>query len=80
MLPEIPRFWSTWTQLKPLPILNSLFDTFCEGVGFLFERKSKVGVQRVIALGSHFATLCHELDFYEAFFLLLIFKKKMQKL
>ena len=41
----------------------------------------KVSAQGVEALGSHFATLCQELDFYEAkisFFSLLIFKKKRQ--
>jgi hypothetical protein len=37
----------------------------------------KVSVQGVVALGGHFATLCQELDLYEAtFFSLLIFKKK----
>ena len=36
----------------------------------------KVCVQGVAALGGHFATLCQELDFYDAFFSLLIFKKK----
>ena len=39
----------------------------------------KVGVQEVVALGAHFATLCQKLDFYEAiFFSLLFFKKKWQ--
>ena len=39
----------------------------------------KVSVQGVVALGGHFATLCLEVDFYEAnFFSLLIFKKKRQ--
>ena len=27
-----------------------------------------VSVEGVVALGGHFATLCHEVDFYEAFF------------
>ena len=30
----------------------------------------KVSVQGVVALGSHFATLCRKLDFYEANFFL----------
>ena len=39
----------------------------------------KVSVQGVVALGGHFATLCQEVDFYEAkLFSLLIFKKKRQ--
>ena len=32
----------------------------------------KVSVQGVVALGSHFATLCQELDFYEAIFFFII--------
>ena len=41
---------------------------------------NKVSVQGVVALGGHFATLCQEVDFYEAnvFFSLLIFTKKRQ--
>ena len=38
----------------------------------------KVCVQGVLLLGGHFATLCQEVDFYEAIFALLIFKKKRQ--
>ena len=39
----------------------------------------KVSFQGVVALAGHFATLCQERDFYEAFFFsLLIFKKKRQ--
>ena len=38
----------------------------------------KVSVQGVVVLGGHFATLCQEVDFYEAFFSLSIFKKKRQ--
>ena len=40
---------------------------------------SKVSVQGVVALGDHFATLCQELDIYEAmsfFHYLSILKKK----
>jgi hypothetical protein len=33
---------------------------------------TKVSVQGVVALGGHFATLCRELDFYEAIFLFII--------
>ena len=29
---------------------------------------SKISVQGVVALGGHFATLCQEVDVYEAFF------------
>jgi hypothetical protein len=36
----------------------------------------KVSVQGVIALGGHFATLCWELDFSEAFFFIIDFKKE----
>jgi hypothetical protein len=39
----------------------------------------KVSVQGVVALSSHFAALCRELDFYDAiFYSLSIFKKKRQ--
>ena len=39
----------------------------------------KVSVQGVVAFGGQFATLCQELDFYDAFFFsLLIFKKKRE--
>jgi hypothetical protein len=43
-------------------------------------KRIKVSVQGIVALfGGHFATLCRELDFYEAiFFSILVFKKKMQ--
>ena len=49
-------------------------------VGYEFTGYLKVSVQGVVALGGHFATLCRELDFYEAIFFcsLLIFKKKRQ--
>ena len=37
----------------------------------------KVSVQGVVALGGHFATLCQELDFYEAiFFFIINFQKE----
>ena len=36
----------------------------------------KVSVQGVVALGGHFATLCRELDFYEAFFFINNFQKE----
>ena len=37
----------------------------------------KVSVQGVVALGGHFATLCQEVDFYEAFsFIINIQKEK----
>ena len=34
--------------------------------------RSKVSVQGVVALGGHFATLCQEVDFYEAIFFFII--------
>ena len=37
---------------------------------------SKVSVQGVIALGSHFAALCQEVDFHEAFFFIVNFQKE----
>ena len=37
---------------------------------------SKVSVQEVVALGGHFAILCQEVDFYEAFFFIIDFQKK----
>jgi hypothetical protein len=47
----------------------------------MFINHTKCSVQGVVALGDHFATLCWELDFYEAiFFTLLIFKTKRQRL
>ena len=36
----------------------------------------KVSVQGVVALGGHFATLCLEVDFYEAFFFIINFQKE----
>jgi hypothetical protein len=40
---------------------------------------SNVGVQGVVALGGRFATLCQEVDFFEAnIFSVLIFEKKRQ--
>ena len=37
----------------------------------------KVSVQGVVALGGYFATLCQELDFYEAiFFFIINFQKE----
>ena len=45
----------------------------------VISERSKVSVQGVVALDGHFATLCPELDFYEAKKnSLLIFKKKIQ--
>ena len=42
--------------------------------GLLF---SKVSVLGVVALGGHFATLCQELDFYEAiYFFIINFQKE----
>ena len=38
--------------------------------------EAKVRVQGVVALGSHFETLYQEVNFYEVFFSLSIFKKK----
>ena len=38
----------------------------------------KVSVQGVVALGGHFATLCQELDFYEAFFFIIDFQKEKE--
>jgi hypothetical protein len=35
----------------------------------------KGSVQGVVALGSHFATLCQEVNFYEAFFIVTNFQK-----
>ena len=41
---------------------------------------SKVSVQGVVALGGHFATLCQEVDFYEAnFFFHYEFSKRKGK-
>ena len=40
--------------------------------------QGKVSVQGVVALGSHFATLCQELDFYEAFFFSINFLKEKE--
>ena len=39
---------------------------------------NKVSVQGVVALGGHFATLCQEVDFYEAnvFFFIINFHKE----
>jgi hypothetical protein len=38
---------------------------------------AKVSVQGVVALGSHFATLCLDVDFYEAiFFFIINFQKE----
>ena len=31
---------------------------------FKIQKINKVSVQGVVALGGHFATLCHEVDFY----------------
>ena len=48
---------------------------------FFEDSLGKVSVQGVAVLGCHFATLCQEVDFYEAIFFsfsLLIFKKKTQ--
>jgi hypothetical protein len=47
---------------------------------FLFTIYSRVSVQGVTSLGGHFATLCRELDLYEAKKKksLLIFRKKME--
>ena len=40
----------------------------------------KVSVQGVVALGGHFATLCQEVDFYEAiFFSIIDFSKRKGK-
>ena len=39
---------------------------------------SKVSVQGVVALVSHFATFCQGVDSNEAYFFSLIFEKKMQ--
>ena len=36
----------------------------------------KVSVQGNVALGGNFATLCRELDFFEAFFLIINFQKR----
>ena len=36
----------------------------------------KVSVIGVVALGGHFATLCREVDFYEAIFFFIIFFQK----
>ena len=36
----------------------------------------KFSVQGDVALGSHFATLCQEVDFYEAFFFIINFQKE----
>ena len=41
--------------------------------------KTKISVQGVVALGGHFATLCQELDFYEAtFFFIINFQKEKE--
>ena len=36
----------------------------------------KFSVQGVVALGGHFATLCHEVDFYKALFFIINFQKE----
>ena len=53
----------------------------CQAGMHCTEGWAKVSVQGVVAFGGHFATLCRDLDFYEAkhfFFSLLIFKMKRQ--
>ena len=55
--------------------------SFIEGVVFEFKTDLcfglKVSIQGVVALGGHFATLCKELDFYEAiFFFIINFQKE----
>ena len=40
------------------------------------SRLCKVSVQGVVALGGHFATLCQELDFYDANFFIINFQKE----
>ena len=37
---------------------------------------TRVSVQGVVAIGGHFATLCQEVDFYEAFFFIINFQKE----
>ena len=54
---------STLPHLHLAKIIN-LHSCF-SGVG---TTQHKVSVQGVVALGGHFATLCRELDFYDAFF------------
>ena len=59
----------TLWDLGPFILKSILYNPF-----ELFAPKTKnsytpkVSVQGVVALGGHFATLCLEVDFYEAFF------------
>ena len=65
------------TNLKFLPLrLKSGQNKKNEGT---INGRSKLSVKGVVAICGHFATLCQEVDLYEAiFFSLLIFKKKRQ--
>ena len=59
-----------WRQMKNSP--NNFNFPF-------FLLNFKISVQGVVALGSHFATLCRKVDFYEAFFFHYWFSKRKGK-
>ena len=44
----------------------------------VIRERSKVSVQGVVALDGHFATLCPELDFYEAILFVINFQKEKE--
>ena len=66
-----------WTEEQDDSDCKSYYNLY---TFIIFAGDNKVSVQGVVAVGGHFATLCQELDFYEAkpFFSLLIFEKKRQ--
>ena len=53
-------------QVDFIDIKSELYPRLMENQKVSFE--TKVSVQWVVTLGGQFATLCHEIDFKEAFF------------
>ena len=56
--------------------LKAPFEMKDSCIRILTTAQTKVRVQGIVALGSHFATFCQELDFYEAFFFIINFQKE----
>ena len=63
--------WFMWQFSSPVS------SVLCPRLVFSSGVFHKVSIQGVVALGSHFATLCWEVDFYEAiFFFIINFQKE----